>query len=181
MLFELLDLLFGNLIGGEKRNKNLGKELHFAPEAHVAPGPQQRHADLTVREHNLRADGLGPVDGPEHLRARCDVEFLGDLPLQGGHDELGEEDARPLFADHLDDVRLLPFIPLADRLVTGPAELDADRVRFFFFDDPLHQIGAFARDVGRADQDDFPPLPGDAVNVFVFQCVPFIPAFRGGH
>ena len=181
VLLELLDLLLGDLVGGEEREEDVGEELHLAPETHLPPGPQERHPDLPVREHDLRADRLGPVDGPEHLLARGDVEFLGDLPLQGGHDELGEEDARPLLADHLDDVGLLPLVPLADRLVAGSAELDADRVRLLLVDDPLDQIGAFARDVGRADQDDLPALQGDAVDILVFQMVSPSTLFWGGH
>ena len=87
---------------------------------------------------------------------------------------LGEENGGPFFPDHLDDIRLLPLVLLADCLVAGSAELDADRIRFFRLDDLLHQIDAVPRDVGRPDQNDLPALDGYAVDVFVFQEVPFL-------
>ena len=181
VLLELLDLLLGDLVGGEERQEDVGEELHLAPEAHLPPGAQERHPDLPVRKDDLRADLLRPGDGPEHLLARGDVEFLGDLPLEGGHDELGEEDGGPLLPDHLDDVGLLPLVPLADRLVAGPAELDADRIRLLLVDDPLHQIGALPGDMGRSDQDDLPAFQGDAVDILVFQIVFPSARFWGGH
>jgi hypothetical protein len=124
---------------------------------------------------------LGPGYGPEHLFPRGDVEFLGDLPLEGGHDKLGQKDGGPLLPDHLDDVGLLPLVPLADCLIPGFTELDADRIGFFLGDDPVHQIRALPGDVGRSDQDDLPAFPFDAVDILIFQIVSPSTRFWGGH
>ncbi len=54
-----------------------------------------------------------------------------------------------------------------DVIITGPGDVrdtrhsthrHHERVRLLLFDDPLDQVGAFARHVGRADQDDLPSV-----------------------
>jgi hypothetical protein len=95
---------------------------------------------------------------PGAFPPRPDAEPVREFFLEGGHEELGEELGGLLFPDHLEKVRFFPFLLPGDGFVPRPAQLDADRVRPFPVDDPLHEIGAFPGNVGGPDENDFPVL-----------------------
>ena len=164
LLLHALDVRLRDVIGLTHGEQQLREQLYAAPPPHGVPGARQGGADVPVRQADAGAHGIGALHRLEHLRARRHVHFPGDPLLKGGEQEVGQQQEGFLVLDDLDDVHVPPAVFLAQRLVAGGAQLDADGVGLFAGDHRFDQQDAFAGNVGRADQDDFLVRGGEPVD-----------------
>jgi hypothetical protein len=113
------------------------------------------------------ADGIGGIHGGNHFFSGLYVQLFGNPFLKGGQKEIRQEQKRFFFFDDLYDIGITPLVRLSDGLKSGLAKLHANGIRLFRFYDFFNDPGAFTRNMGRPNKQDFPAVTVKAVNRLV--------------
>ena len=154
-LLHFFNIFFGYIIHISHGEQHLEQNFQFGPQAHYTPGPGKRHPDIPISQMNTGIDGFAGFNGLNHFSAWFYIKLFGNPFLKGGQQKVGQQQKRLFLPDDLDDIHVLPSGLLADRLVAGFAEFNADRVRLFPFYNGSDKIGAFSGYVRSAENDYF--------------------------